>query len=113
MDVSPEDVDKNAEAGASSSQSDVILFLASRFLWVAATQVTNVAVGRLVYDVTRSAWALGLVGLAAFAPKLLLALVSGVVADRYDRRMIMAGCLVAMGITCLGLLVAVLSSPVV
>jgi MFS family permease len=109
----PEDAgEKAAIPVAASSHSDVIYFLTSRFLWVCATQVINVAVGWLVYDVTRSAWALGLVGLAAFAPKLVLALASGVVADRYDRRMIMAGCLVAMGITSLGLVFATLSSPV-
>ncbi|OBZ93533.1 MFS transporter [Pararhizobium polonicum] len=95
------------------SNPDVVLFLISRFLWVSATQIGNVAVGWLIYDVTRSAWALGLVGLAAFAPKLLLTLVSGLAADRYDRRVIMAVCLVVNGLTSLGLVYIVLLPSVV
>lgn len=91
------------------SNPDVVFYLANRFLWVAATQICNVAVGWLIYDATRSAWALGLVGLAAFAPKLILTLVSGMVADRYDRRIIMAICLATNGVAALGLLYTVLS----
>lgn len=39
----------------------------------------------LVYDLTRSELALGLLGLAEFAPAALLVLVTGAVADRFDR----------------------------
>src|SRR6185436_19068516 len=46
----------------------------------------------LVYDVTHSALALGLVGLAGFLPAFTLALVTGHVADRFDRRLIVAAC---------------------
>lgn len=90
------------------SNADVPLFLVSRFLWVSANQIGNVAVGWFIYDVTRSPLALGLVGLAAFAPKLLLMLISGLIADRHDRRMIMAVCLAVNGLTMLGLLYVVL-----
>ena len=90
----------------------VVLFLVGRFLWMAATQVCNVAVGWLIYDVTRSAWALGLVGLAAFAPKLLVTLVAGMVADRYDRRFIMAICMGLSGLASLGLLYIVLAPTI-
>lgn len=90
------------------SNPDVPLFLVSRFLWVSANQIGNVAVGWFIYDVTRSPLALGLVGLAAFAPKLLLMLVSGLIADHQDRRMIMAVCLAVNGVTSLGLLYVVL-----
>ncbi len=45
-----------------------------------------VAVGWQVYALTDSALDLGLVGLVQFLPALLLVLVSGHVADRYDRR---------------------------
>ncbi|MFZ4530858.1 MAG: MFS transporter, partial [Alsobacter sp.] len=67
-------------------------FFAARFLAGMAQQVHNVGLGWLVYDRTGSAMALGLVGLAAFAPALLLALVSGHVADRFDRRLIVTIC---------------------
>ena len=67
-------------------------FFAARFLAGMAQQVHNVGLGWLVYDRTGSAMALGLVGLAAFAPALLLALASGHVADRFDRRLIVTVC---------------------
>jgi MFS family permease len=41
-----------------------------------------------MYDLTGSAWYLGLVGLAQFLPMFLLTLVVGHVADRYDRRVV-------------------------
>lgn len=94
------------------SNPDVIRLLAGRFLWISGTQICNVAIGWFIYDMTRSAWALGLVGLAAFAPKLLLSLVAGVVADRYDRRWIAAACLATSGIVGLGLLAAVVTPNV-
>jgi predicted MFS family arabinose efflux permease len=43
-----------------------------------------------VYDLTGSEFDLGLLGLAEFAPALLLVLVSGAVADRFDRRRVAA-----------------------
>ncbi len=94
------------------SNPDVVMFMASRFLWISATQICNVAVGWLIYDVTRSAWALGLVGLAAFAPKLLLTLVAGMVADRYDRRKVMAACLALDGLATIGLFYVAVQSTV-
>jgi hypothetical protein len=53
------------------------LLLASRFLSGVALQMHNVAVGWFVYDLTNSAWALGLVGLFAFAPAFAFALFTG------------------------------------
>lgn len=51
-----------------------------------------VAVGWQIYDLTHSAFALGLIGLIQFLPQLLLTLVVGQVADRYDRRLISLAC---------------------
>jgi MFS family permease len=51
-----------------------------------------VAVGWQVYDLTHSAFSLGMVGLIQFLPQLLLTLVVGQVADRYDRRFISMAC---------------------
>jgi MFS family permease len=58
-----------------------------------AVQIQTVAVGWQVYDVTRNPLDLGFVGLSQFLPALLLVLVTGVAADRYRRRTIMAICL--------------------
>jgi len=55
-------------------------------------QMLSVAVGWQVYALTNSALDLGLVGLAQFLPALCLVLVSGHVADRYDRRIIVRVC---------------------
>ncbi len=49
-------------------------FLAARALASLSSLMLGVAVGWHVYDLTRSALALGMVGLAQFVPALLLAL---------------------------------------
>jgi MFS family permease len=69
------------------------LFFASRFLAAFATQIISVAVGWQMYDVTKNALYLGLIGLVQFLPSLLLILVTGSVTDRYNRRAIVAICL--------------------
>jgi MFS family permease len=51
-------------------------------------QMIAVAVGWQMYDLTHSALALGFVGLAQFAPLLILLLVVGPLIDRYDRGLI-------------------------
>ncbi len=83
---------------------DFAIFLAGRFLSAMAVQVQNVAVGWLVYDITGSPLSLGLVGLATFLPAVGLALVTGHVADRYDRRAILVACYLLTVLTALGLL---------
>ena len=70
---------------------DFSFYLTARFLSALAIQMQNVAVGWLVYDLTRDPFALGLVGLASFLPAVALALVTGHTADRYDRRKLMVG----------------------
>ncbi len=66
-----------------------------------------VAVGWQVYALTDSALDLGLVGLAQFAPSVLLLLVIGHVADRYDRRWIVGICQLVEA--CAAITLAVLS----
>ncbi|TYL47365.1 MFS transporter [Marinomonas sp. IMCC 4694] len=53
-----------------------------------AFQMLSVGIGWQMYDLTNSPMALGLVGLCQFLPQLLLTLVVGHVADRYNRRLI-------------------------
>ena len=65
----------------------------ARLLGTAGMQMLMVAVGWQMYDLTGSAWDLGLVGLYQFAPALLLMLVAGHVADRAHRGRIVAACL--------------------
>jgi MFS family permease len=68
------------------------LFLCARVSSSIAFQMQAVAVGWQIYNLTGSAWYLGLVGLAQFLPMFILTLVVGQVADRFDRRMIARVC---------------------
>ncbi len=67
----------------------------ARLAGTAASQMLMVAVGWQMYDLTRSAWDLGLVGLFQFAPSLCLVLWAGHVIDRHHRARIVAVCLAA------------------
>ncbi len=69
------------------------LYWTARSLTTIAFQMQSVAVGWQVYDLTGRALDLGLVGLIMFAPVILFVLVAGHVADRYDRRLVLALCL--------------------
>ena len=64
-------------------------FWLSRLAGTAASQMLLVALGWQMYDLTGSAWDLGLVGLAQFLPALLLALPAGHHVDRSDRRRVL------------------------
>ncbi len=68
---------------------DFKLYLAARFLWILTLQMQTVAVAWLVYDRTHEPFALGLIGLAAFLPALPMSLITGAVADRFDRRRVL------------------------
>lgn len=57
-----------------------------------AFQAAGVAVGWLVYDLTRNPFDLGLIGLFQFLPMLVLTFVAGQVADQFDRRRIALIC---------------------
>jgi MFS family permease len=65
-------------------------FLLTRLLSTAANQVLLLALAWQMYDITSSAWNLGLVGLAQFVPTILLTIPSGHLADRLDRRRLIA-----------------------
>lgn len=64
--------------------------LAARVLAGIATQMMMVSLGWQMYELTNSAWDLGLVGLFQFLPVLLLTLPAGHFADRYPRSRIVA-----------------------
>jgi MFS family permease len=96
---------------AALASRDFGLYLAARFLAALAVQVQNVAIGWLVYDLTRSPFALGLLGLAEFLPAIALALVTGHAADRYDRRRILVACYATTTVVSAGLLAFALLRP--
>jgi MFS family permease len=62
-----------------------------------AYQMTVVAIGWQIYDLTNSAMALGMIGLVQFLPQFLLVLVAGHYADRHDRKRIASLCMLIQG----------------
>jgi MFS family permease len=78
-------------------QRSFVLFWLARMFSIIAFQVCAVAVGWQVYELTGSAFNLGLVGLFQFLPMVILTLAAGHVADRYDRRAIARVCQVTAG----------------
>ena len=77
----------------------------TRLLGGSANQMLMVAIGWQMYELTGSAWDLGLVGLFQFAPVLLLTLVAGDAADRFPRHWII-GAAIAAQLVAAGLLLA-------
>src|SRR3954451_1786301 len=57
-----------------------------------AYQMQAVAVGWQIYELTGSAFDLGLVGLVQFFPVVVLSIAIGHLADRYDRRVMVGTC---------------------
>lgn len=78
----------------------------ARLFGTAASQMLLVAIGWHMYDLTGSAWDLGLVGLYQFVPALVLALYAGHVVDRHHRARIVAACFAVQGLVGLALLMA-------
>lgn len=78
----------------------------ARLFGTTGNQMLMVAVGWQMYELTGSAWDLGLVGLYQFVPALLFTLVAGHVVDRVHRGRIIAACLVAQAAVALLLVVA-------
>src|SRR5215468_5714667 len=67
-------------------ERNLVWFVASRFFSATAATLLAATFAWQIFAITGSAFYLGLMGLAEFAPTLLLSLVAGAVADRYDRR---------------------------
>ncbi len=88
-----------ADAGTLLKQPPFIFFLLSRCLSRFASLIGIVAIGWQLYDLTDSAFALGLVGLVGFLPTALLVFVAGHAADRYERKRIMQLCQLAEALT--------------
>jgi len=84
---------------------DLPICLAARFLTEAAALAQSVAIGWTVYLRSHSPLALGLVGLAQFAPMALLTLPAGEICDRLGSRRILAAGLALQALCASGFLV--------
>ncbi|MGE6696303.1 MFS transporter [Hyphomonas sp. NPDC076900] len=71
-------------------------YFISRFFTSFSTQVLSVAIGWQIYDETRNPIWLGWIGLVQFLPALGLVVVTGNVADRVGRRLVMASSMLLM-----------------
>jgi MFS family permease len=89
-----------------ASYPSFLRFWVGRIAGTMGNQMLMVGVAWQMYDLTHSAWNLGLVGLFQFVPALALALVSGHIADRYDRRHIVALAMALQFVAALVLLLA-------
>jgi MFS family permease len=109
--------DTPAEAPPSArellKERDYLFFWGSRWTGSFAAQIQSVAIGWHMYVLARqtrsveeSAFLMGMIGLAAFLPVLLLTLPAGEAADRYDRKKILLLCLTGEIASVLALAVA-------
>jgi MFS family permease len=77
-------------------------FWCARVFSAMAFQIQAVVVGWQIYELTHNTFKLGMVGLVQFLPIVVFTLISGHVADRYDRRIVFGISLAAQGIaTCM------------
>src|ERR1700722_3421195 len=76
-----------------------LLYLGARSFSEFSYQIATVAVGWQIYELTGSAFDLGMVGLAQFIPSALLVFAAGHAADRYDRKRVAQICQIAEGLT--------------
>ncbi|MEO8481168.1 MAG: MFS transporter [Acidobacteriota bacterium] len=78
-------------------------YMAGNFVFLVGLQMQKVAIGWEIYERTGSALHLGYVGLAQFAPQLLLAPFAGHVADAYNRKRVLGWALLVNALAALGL----------
>jgi MFS family permease len=69
-------------------QRPFVLFWLARLASTMGYQMLALTIGWQIYEITNSAFDLGLVGLIQFVPAVVLTLLIGHAADRYDRRLI-------------------------
>ena len=89
----------SAGSGALLKHRSFLLFLLSRSFSRLSSQMAAVAIGWQIYDMTGSAFDLGMVGLVQFLPTALLVFVAGHAADRYERKRVMQLCQLVQALT--------------
>jgi MFS family permease len=97
--------------GAAFQFRDFRLYQLARLLTIIGTEGQSVAVGWQVYQITHRALDLGFVGLVQFLPGILLNIVAGSAADRFDRRKVLLCCYSGYGLCSSLLLLITLREP--
>ncbi len=91
-------------------RTSFLVYQVARLLSVLAIQMMSVAVGWQVYERTEDPLALGIVGLAQFAPLFVLSPITGAVADRFDRKRVLAICYLVVAL-CAGMFAWISEHP--
>lgn len=104
----PQDHAREAGRFAAFSHNAFLRYWLARFFATLSVQIVTVAVGWQVYELTRDPFDLGLIGLIEFLPALLLVLVTGAVADRVGRKLVMGTSILVEACCALALLLLTL-----
>ncbi len=75
-----------ADPFAALRHKEFLFFLNTRFFLTLAIQMQSVIVGWQVYELTKNAFALGMIGLSEAIPFIIVSLFSGHIADNYNRK---------------------------
>ncbi|HNE28479.1 MAG TPA: MFS transporter [Saprospiraceae bacterium] len=92
------------DAYAALRLPDYRYFLAMRMATTLSIQIMSVAVGYFVYDLTSDPLALGMIGLTEALPAIGISLWAGHLADKYNRRNILAACIALLLVCALALI---------
>src|SRR6185312_13525489 len=91
------------ESDALLAHRSFVFYWCARVSTNAAYMMQTVAVGWQIYDLTGSAFDLGLVGLVQFIPYVLLSIAVGQIVDRYDRRSVARTCQIVKALATIAL----------
>ena len=94
-------------------QRPFVLFWLARVFTTAGYQMMALVIGWQLYQLTNSAFDLGLIGLIQFVPAVILTLLIGHVADRYDRRLIIRVAQAAYALAALSITTALVTHAVI
>lgn len=81
------------------SQHMFIRLWLTRVMATAGLQMLVLAIGWQMYDLTRNAWDLGLIGIYQFIPALIMTLPAGQAVDRFHRGAILSACVALQAVT--------------
>lgn len=84
-------------------------FLTMRLMTTLTVQIMSVSVGYYVYELTNDPLMLGFIGLAEAVPAIGISLWAGHLADKYNRRNLLVGCISVLLLCSLALLMVALS----
>jgi MFS family permease len=80
-------------------------FLSMRMMTTLTVQIMSVSVGYYVYELTNDPLMLGFIGLAEALPAIIISLWAGHLADKYNRRNLLIGCIAVLLLCSIALLI--------